>query len=408
MPVTWKKSPRFKPAVVLERIASVRTVNPEGGASFSGFELEDCLPALQSMMNFPDAASEVDAANLVWRGLAKVKQELTPTTFLAAVNAELAEKLATRERTYYLLTSISIDSRDIPKTLSVAGSKITFSPSRYPTRFIKPRAELLRSHKVPIAEDPSNYCRVVVRVKAKAEKVAVSRALRAIDLQRALWCLMGNSRMQLAFGSPALEPINTVRLGSRHSIHVEDGKSATDGLWFEPNFTPAKLFRPDKPAVVQSNSRWALSHIQASKYGDKIVTALLRFVRAFDETEANTAFLRLWGALETLTTPGQADYDRLVQRCAFLFKDTDFHRQLLEHLREYRNASVHAGEESDRARTHCFQLQLYFVNLIWFHLRHANAFASLDEANEFLDLPVNKVALQNRLLLTKRALKFIA
>ena len=408
MPVTWKKSPRFKPIVVLDRIASVRAVNPEGGASFSGFELEDCLPALQSMLNFPDAASEVDAASLVWRGLAKVKEDLTPSSFLAAVNTELSEKLATKEQIYYLLTSMSIDHRDFPKSLSVAGAEIVLSPSKYPARFIKPRAELLRAHKVPVAAEPDNYCRVVVKVKAKAEKVAVNRALRAIDLQRALWCLMGNSRMQLAFGGPALDPINAVRLGSEHTIHLKDGKPARAGIWFEPGFALAKLFRPDKPAIVQSNSQWALRRIQASKYGEKITTALLRFVRAFDEPEANTAFLRLWGALETLTTPGQADYDRLVQRCSFLFKDADYHRQLLEHLREYRNASVHAGEESDRAKTHCFQLQLYFVNLIWFHLRNANVFSTLEEANDFLDLPISQTALQNRLRLTKKALRFIS
>lgn len=407
MPVTWKKSPRFKPAVVLNRIASVRTVNPEGGASFSGFGLEDCLPALQSMLNFPDEASEVDTASLVWRGLAKVGEDLTPSSFLAAVNTELSEKLATKERTYYLLTSISIDPRYFPKTLSVTGAEIVFSPTKYPARFVKPRAELLRSHKVSVAAEPENYCRVIVRVKAKAEKVAVNRALRAIDLQRALWCLMGNSRMQLGFGGATLEPISAVRLGSKHTIHLEDGKPAQAGIWFEPNFTPAKLFRPDKPDVVRSNSQWALRRIQASKYGERIATALLRFVRAFDEPDANTAFLRLWSALETLTTPGQANYDRFVQRCSFLFKDTDFHRQLLEHLREYRNASVHAGEESDRARTHCFQLQLYFVNLIWFHLGNTKVFSTLEEANDFLDLPVNEATLQNRIRLTKKALKFI-
>jgi hypothetical protein len=407
MPVTWKKSPRFKPAVLLDRIASVRTVNPEGGASFSGFELEDCLPALHSMLNFPDAASEVDSASLVWRGLAKVRKDLTPATFLLAVNTELSEKLATKEQAYYLLTSLSIDHRDFPATLTVLGAEIRISPSKYPTRIVGVRAELLRANKVPVAAEPDNYCRVVVRVKAKAEKVAVNRALRAVDLQRALWCLMGNSRMQLAFGGAGMEPINVVRLGSRHTIHHQDGEAVQNGVWFEPNFTPARLFRPDKPDVVQSNSRWALRQIQASKYGERLTTSLLRFVRAFDEPEANTAFLRLWGALEALTTPGQADYDSLVRRCSFLFKEVDFHRQLLEHLREYRNASVHAGEESDRARTHCYQLQLYFVSLIWFHVRNAKVFTTLEEANEFLDLPANRAALENRLRLTKKALDFI-
>lgn len=261
MPVTWKKNPRFKPAVVLERIASVRTVNPEGGASFLGFELEDCLPALQSMLNVPDAASEVDGAGLVWRGLARVKEELTPSSFLTAVNAELSERLATKEQTYFLLTSLSIDNRDVPKKLSLAGAEVVFMPTaNYPTRF-KSRTELLHSYKVPVPPEPNSYCRVVVKVKAKTAQVAVNRALRAVDLQRALWCLMENPQMQLAFGGSELKPISVVRLGSKHTLHLESGEPAKDGIWFEPGFKEAGVLRPNKPNVMQSNSRWALRRI---------------------------------------------------------------------------------------------------------------------------------------------------
>lgn len=407
MPVTWKNSQRFKPAVVLKRVASVRTMNSKGGPSFAGFELADCLPALHSMLNFPDAASEVDTANLVWRGLAKVVGELTPSSFLAAVNAELSERLTTREQTYFFLTSISIDHRDIPRTLSIGDARISFFPKEYPARFVEARAELLRRHKLPVESEPKEYCRVVVKVNAKTVKGGVNRALRALDLQRSLWCLMGNSQIQLAFGSASLEPINVVRLGSRHTIHLNSGESAVDSVWFEPGFMAARIHRPSKPDVLKANSQWALRRIRGCRYGEKIATALLRFVRALDESDANTAFLRLWSALESLATPGQADYDRLVKRNSFLFQDTEYHRQLLEHLREYRNASVHAGEESDRARTHCFQLQLYLVNMIWFHVRNAKEFSSLVEANEFLDLPVDKIDLQNRLRLIKKAVAFV-
>lgn len=162
----------------------------------------------------------------------------------------------------------------------------------------------------------------------------------------------------------------------------------------------------DKPEVVRKNSRWALRQISASSYSECLISALIRFVRAFDERDANTAFLRLWGALEALITPGQADYGKMVQRCSFLFREHDFYRQLLEHLRECRNANVHAGEESERARTHCFQLQFYFSNLIWFHLGNARYFHSLDEANFFLDSPVNKEELKRRLQLARKAVRF--
>lgn len=405
MPVKWKQGLRFKPAVILKKIDSVRTVNPEGGASFAGFELEDCLPALHSMLEFPAAAAEVDASTLVWRGLVKVGKELTPDSFLAAVNKELSDRLATKEQTYILLTALSLDGRDVPKRLQVLGAEIRILAGGYASRF-NSREALLRKHSGRMPPTPANYCKVVIKAKAKSPGAAVNRALRALDLQRALWCLMGNPRMQFAFGKPATAPINVVRLGSQHTLHLPGGEPATDGIWFEPGFSEATTFRITKPDVVKINSRWALRQIGASPYSDRLISSLVRFVRALDESEPNTAFLRLWSALETLTTHGQADYDKIVQRCSFLFKENTFHRQLLEHLREHRNANVHAGEESDRARTHCFQLQLYFVNLIWFHVRNARYFRSLEEANFFLDSPTDQGDLKRRLQLVRKAVRF--
>lgn len=405
MPVKWKQGPRFRPSVVLKKIDSVRTIGPDGRTSFSGFELEDCLPALHSMLDFPPIAGETDTSSLVWGGLAKAGKDLTSESFLKAINQELNATLAKKEQCYVLLTSISLNGLDIPKQVQIAGATIRFS-ANYPIRFQLPRARLLDEQHVPVPLTPENYCKVMVVVKAKSPRAAVKKALHALDLQRAMWCLMGNPQMQIGRGGASLAPINVVRLGSRHTLHLPTGARAADLMWFEPSFKEASIFRAERPQIVRKNSRWALRKIAASPYGDRLVGSLIRFVRALDEPEPSTAFLRLWGALEALTTPGQADYEKIVKRCSFLFRENAFHRQLLEHLREYRNATVHAGEESELARTHCFQLQLYFSSLVWFHLKNAEFFRTLDEANFFLDSPDNLSELQRRLQLMRKAVHF--
>lgn len=267
---------------------------------------------------------------------------------------------------------------------------------------------MIRAHPTSVPLAPQSYCRAIVSLKAKSPTVAVNKALRAIDLQRSLWCLMGNSAMQITFGTPSLKPINVVRLGGHHTLHVANGDPAREGIWFEPGFVEAAPFAFSKPSIVRKNSRVSLRRLSQCTYGDTLVSALVRYVRALDEVDANTAFLRLWSAIESLTTPDIADYDRLVRRCSFLFQEAPFHRQMLEHLREHRNDSVHAGENSDNARTLCFQLQLYFRTLIWFHLRNATFFNSLDEANRFLDTPPNKQAIQRQMTLARKAARFIS
>jgi len=407
MPIKWKSSQRFKPSLVLQKIDAARSVNPNGGASFSGFEWGECLPALHSMLSFPPVAKEIDAHSLVWEALTKVCGPLTPIDFLNAANAELTKRLATKEEQYHLLTTISVRLADIPKKISCLGANINFLAGPFPRRY-KGRDALIIKHRINVPEPPISYARVIVSVKAKSHDAAVSKAMRALDLQRSLWCLMGNPSMQITFGMPSWKPINVVRLGGPHTLHRADGTSAREGLWFDPGYVEAPLFGFKNAAVIKSNCRWALQRLRLSRYGEQLTSALVRYVRALDESDTNTAFLRLWAVIESLTTPEVADYDKLVRRCAFLFQESDFHRQMLEHLREYRNDSVHAGEYSKRERTLCFQLQLYFNALIWFHIRNAKFFTSLDEANQFLDTPPDKLMIGRKVKLARKALQFLA
>ena len=356
------------------------------------------------MLSLPAAASEIDSSTLLWRALTSVRGPLTPGDFLAAVNSEISSRLATREVKYRLLTTISLHPDDVPKAISALGTTLRLLPGEFPRAYAS-RAELIRTRPLQTAATPSTYCRVIVSAKAKSPSAAVHKALRALDLQRALWCALANPTMSITLGGPSLKPINVVRLGSQHTLHLAKGEPAAEAIWFDPGFVETSIFRFQKSALARKHSSWAMKRLRTSSYQDQIVSALVRYVRALDEQDATTAFLRLWSALESLTTPGVADYDRLVRRCVFLFRDATYHRQILEHLREYRNETVHAGEFSDHARTLCYQTQMYFLALVWFHIRNASFFKSLDEANAFLDSPADKAGLLRQVTLARKAIK---
>ena len=107
-----------------------------------------------------------------------------------------------------------------------------------------------------------------------------------------------------------------------------------------------------------------------------------------------------------LTIPSGSNYDLLTRRCAFLFSEYEYHHQVLEQIREYRNSNVHTGEENDQAKSYCFLLQKYFRELVHFHLRQPEKFNSLDETNGFLDLPTSKSKLLDKKQLIERAIVF--
>lgn len=334
-------------------------------------EIDEYLPTLESNLELPSVAYGLEASTIVWRALGKAPAPLTPESFIKVLNRELSAILSVKEQEYVLLTEISLNCLDLPKSSKREDAEIKFWPHDFPIRYRQSRTKLLYENGVSIKPTPEAYCKVTVSVRAKSPGSAFHKAMRALDIQRALWCLMTNSVMQITFGGGIEKPVNGIRLGSKHTLHTTAGQEAFESIWYEPNFKETSVFRLKKPRVFLKNSKFAIRRISSCAYGERLSSSLIRYVRALDESDANTTFLRLWGAMEALATPGIANYDNVVKRCSFLYAESAYHRQVLEQLREYRNASVHAGEESSKARTHCFQMQRYYRDLFWFHIRNA-------------------------------------
>jgi len=405
MKISWKKKNNLKPHVILDKIDSIKTVSSEGNVSFSGFELHDAMPVLKSMISFPAQSDGLDKDALVWKTISSIPEKLTPDVVINKINEIFRRQNAVRESAFHVLTSVSLNTLVLQKTITIEGARVRLLHVDFPKKY-SARQDAIRNSKLTIDATPRNYCRVIIIVKAKSPHAAVTKALRCLDLQRALWCLFSNSRMEIIGNE--WEPINTIRLGGIHTVHNENGSLATEMVWFEPNYSEAKLCDPKPPEIFNKNCIYARKLLSKSTYSKSIKDALLRYVRALDEKDQNNALVKLWGAIECLTAPGEANYDLVTKRCSFIFKDNIYHKQVLEHLREVRNQSVHAGDQEEKAKINCYQLQFYFFNLIFFYLRSATAFESLDEANQFLSMSPNKDDLLKKKKLLARALRFVS
>lgn len=408
MAIKWKKGKKFNPEVVLHRLNKAREVKDDG-ASFAGFSLNTEAATLYSMLDFPDAASGVDKPGLVWSALFTARPELTPDSFMEAINASLKKHFDKKEENYVLATGLSIDCQGLPKTMSIMGCSIHFFGYSFP-KILSSRAGLILRHSshLKIQDSSGKYCAVGVFIKAKTKNSATTKALRALDIFRGLMCLEGNMGMQFDLGDQKFEPINVVRLGAYQTLHKVTGEPALDGVWYEPNYRQEKLFKFKNLSLVLKNVRYALRRIRLSRFGGDIAESLLRYVRALDEPDPNVAFLKLWGAFESLLTPGRAVYDDLVDRCCFLYADSEYHRQVLMSLREYRNESVHAGQEARQAKTNCYLLQGYYRHVFWYLVARSLEFKSLSEVHEYLSLPNDLEELKRRRALYARGIRFLS
>lgn len=404
MTIKWKTRSGLNPQAILDKIESVKTIREDGRVSYTGFDYHEAFASLFSMLYFPKAiTNELDLDSLVSKGLGKAAREgiLTKDSVVKCLNDIAQSELSTREIDYKLLTSLSITGNMPFKNLEIASARIRVVNGPYPKKYAS-REQVVKVRGFSL--EHTGYTKVIVSTRAKSIHGAVSKSLNSIDISRALLSLFSNPGMELMGDSYA--PINKIRLGQVHTLHLNSGKAATENFWFEPNFHETRSFEHAKSDVLRNNFRWCLSRLLESPYGVTLTDALLRYVRALDERDHNSAAIRMWGALETLASPGEARYDRIVKRCSFLFDEDYYHSQILEHLREFRNRSVHSGDQSDRAKTFCYQMQFYFRKLTLFHLDNAFGFKSIEEANKFLDSPTDGPTLLDRKAQALRAIEF--
>ncbi|KIE21954.1 hypothetical protein SE23_07030 [Vibrio sinaloensis] len=405
MKVCWKKNKNLKPSVILAKIDSIKNL-VDGKVSFSGFEYHDAITALESMINFPPIAEDLDKHSLVKRTVWEVAKspKIDRNDFINELDLNINKSIAKRDNRYFVLTSLSIANFGVRK-IEFQSCTIRFYKNNFPRKF-KGRKELILRKQPYVDVESLGYTKVVVEITTKSEILAANMALRTLDLLRGLFSIFSNNSSEL-YGNK-WEPINKIRLGKFHTVHDDSGNVFDQTFWLDPSFIQAKPHHVNNEKAVAKSLRAIIGKLSKfdKQYHSSLCDALLRYVRAYDEANQNVAVLRAWGALECIAAPNESNCDAVPVRCSFLFDEHEYHRQILEHLREYRNRNVHAGQESTTAKSYGFQVQRYFITLFLFHVSQQGNFTSIDEANRFLDLPPKEASLLNLKSLIDRSLKF--
>ena len=230
---------------------------------------------------------------------------------LPAVAARIAEKQSDYLRRplipYVLLTSLSMRSRNRIPRVFLDGASISFARSA-PRRLRLP--DRVRRGTLHHGPPPTSYWRAWVRLKSRDAFSAGVQALRAVDLFRGIWNFRinrGTWRISMGGGDA---PFNKILLGPIHTLHYSNGRPAEDLIWWEPGYVePLSPFDADEHLVAlkrfEAQVRRALEISTHSRFlRESIVTD----VRALDERDHSTSFLRLWSLLEDLTATSNADH----------------------------------------------------------------------------------------------------
>jgi hypothetical protein len=259
-----------------------------------------------------------------------------------------------------------------------------------------------------IDRDESFSYFVVAHISDKTAHEAVEKMLDAIDLLRGIWNLHINDSMVLSFGGRK-KPINQITLGALHTLHDKNGEKVDSLFWYEPEHC-----KDNKKVDFSNNSYKTLEFtknvrkaLRKNSYGKDVESAIIRYVRALDSQDYNAVFLKLWSILEGLTHTLKDSYDKTIRRAVFPYADREYHRQVLEHLRQYRNRSVHLGSGENDIDVHVYQLKSYVEQLLRFHISNHFKFESMEDAAKLMDLQPDKETLKKQIELFRVGIKFM-
>jgi len=407
MCASWNNE--YDQRLLIDSLNARKTKDASGRVGFTGWEVDDYLTVLRSSVNFLARLPEMERRRIVRQAVFSVAQTgtLTTKTLLAEISKKENNFLRLPYKRLVLATSISIRYFDSLTPKQVNGARITFSAS-LPKRF--GRVDILkRARRNDITDTPRNYAQVRVSVRARSESEAANLALDAFDLLRGIWNLALNHTVMGRKSSGRPRPVNEILPGPLHTLHEPNGNTASDTYWYEPNF-PHKAFEildvEDKWKRIREMESQMRERLASKKHRWELEDALRGYAKALDQRDFNNSFLSLWSLLERLTNTLLDNYKVTVRRAIFLFKDRDFHLQILNHLKSYRNRAVHAGEETEEIEALVYQLKLYVEQLLFFHIYNTLGFLSMRETADFLDLPPNASVLKGRIKLFQKAVLF--
>jgi len=391
----------YNPHQVAEGFEKAKNVDKNGKVTFQAFTHYDYVVVLNSMVSLNKEIPLLEKKRIINQATfqAGAKGKITAETLLSEIRNLESKYLRRPLQRYNLVTSISVNRLCKLKRKKVYGCTISFCPF-LPKVYREGISKIIEHARHSITGGvPTDYMYVKVSVSAKSYDEAANKALDALDLIRGIWNFFENRKQGMRISSGKRNPVNKYILGPLHTLHKPDGKLATENWWYDLEYV--YQIRPYDPSRVivklykfESSVR---KLIQKSKYSSDIDTAILRYTRALDLTNWEDAFLRLWSVLEHLTGASPNDSHKVtIRRAAFVFGGKEYSRQVLTHLKDYRNRAVHSGSENHDIEAYMYQLKRFVEALIGFHLRNKYGFKSLADASRVLGLPCDRQELRKK------------
>ena len=408
MVVDWKLG--FNPAIFTQKLEKAKILDEAGKLSFEAFEYVLNSIPIQNMIDCGIDFSEEDKKRIINEAIATVgkKGVITPPKLLRTIKTQIRNFQNLPEKKYCFITTMTSGMVSNFKTVRYLGGTLSFN-TRLKGRFDTNYNKICKDYRHLARGKPSDYPTFTkITIRSKTISDAFNKSFVLLNNVRGIWNFSYNRRYSLAISSGARKPINKITLGPIASLHYPDGSLATPSCMYNHDYISAgHRFKPSDIEMMNKFFLIIKKYLNKSNYKNEILNAINRYTTALDNVNYENAFLKLWGVLECLTNTLHDNYKVTIRRASFLYSEREYFRQILNHLREYRNQSVHLDIENLNVENDLYLLKNTVESLIWFHLSNSFKFNSLKQAAEFMDLPSDISQIRSRKKMLVYAEKFL-
>lgn len=336
------------------------------------------------------------------------QQLATPDKILRKFEENCNRHLKNKIR-YTLITSIGLNNIHLPRRRYVNGCVLNFS-KHVPKKYASSRQKLLEKHTIPnrSLSDKKGFIYISVTLEAPNYQTAFMKAMKAVDMVRSIWQLQVEKNLNfLAPDKQQKFPSDSVvRLGLAHTLHLPNGRSAWNGLWYERHTNDVAIqIRNFDTADLRLGKYLNLLNNKNIEYKDFLHTIFVSYINALDQSEHDFRFMKLWLTLELIT--GSDDAKTLIKMVSFFYKDRAVEKAILQSLREARNVNVHIGVKPPNVELKNFQMCEYIEHLLRFFLENPFRYEKLRELRAFISSNTEVSAIDDEIRRLKLVKKFV-
>lgn len=403
----------FDTQLILSKMAKIRNVK-EGRVSYDAFERAFWMPVLNTAIRAEKSVGSLKARCISAATGDAILNLNDAKAFLDRCDKAFSAIQKKEKSRFVVYSTVTYAGPKPLDWIADGNSRIYWQPSskgKFLRKAIVARdglADLRRARGVPV--DSEKLTIILTHVSAYDSEHAYEIANDAFDRLRGMLNLFVNSsRMINPFaGMSTPHAVNRFRRGPYQTVHKPNGELAAEMIWYEPRWVhslESAKFKNEATEIRKQIKGW-WTKLQENSLRDHISEALLRYCRALDTHDSDSALLGMWGVLEKIA--GTDKYDVIVSRVERLFKDHREARQIANHIRLRRNQTVHAAHNMGPSETDAIlhQAETIAGQAIFFCLKNGKEFADKDELFDFLDMPMDQAKLRRRQKLSDFFLKY--